>query len=260
MSLNTSLPAFLDPLLKDNQPEEDFEEEQTPTSKKKKNAEPKITQQRNYSNTEDIQLCELWLDAFAHIACYKILVNTPKWNEYITNLQNKSASQKRKRQDTTTTIADLSEPPSNALSTTESSTGQMERPSGQKKSKNDQQQTDAWQQALAKSQKEMVEQTQLQNKLLSSQTKAMNSIAEDSRSMVEDSFMSKDYSHMDERTQRSVAATDVTSVYQTDVTLAGPTDTLCLCSNVSVGPADIKSVWATDVTSVASGRRYRGGL
>ncbi|PLW41430.1 hypothetical protein PCASD_07168 [Puccinia coronata f. sp. avenae] len=226
MSLNTSLPAFLDPLLKDNQPEEDFEEEQTPTSKKKKNAEPKITQQRNYSNTEDIQLCELWLDvtaagapfkepstssrrvssrsstAFAHIACYKILVNTPKWNEYITNLQNKSASQKRKRQDTTTTIADLSEPPSNALSTTESSTGQMERPSGQKKSKNDQQQTDAWQQALAKSQKEMVEQTQLQNKLLSSQTKAMNSIAEDSRSMVEDSFMSKDYSHMDERTQR----------------------------------------------------------
>ncbi|PLW28302.1 hypothetical protein PCANC_26542 [Puccinia coronata f. sp. avenae] len=59
---------------------------------------------------------------------------------------------------------------------------------------------------------------------------------------------------------RSVAATDVTSVYQTDVTSAGPTDTLCLCSNVSVGPADIKSVWATDVTSVASGRRYRGGL
>ncbi|PLW44548.1 hypothetical protein PCANC_08095 [Puccinia coronata f. sp. avenae] len=53
---------------------------------------------------------------------------------------------------------------------------------------------------------------------------------------------------------RSVAATDVTSVYQTDVTSAGPTDTLCLCSNVSVGPADIKSVWATDVTSVASGR------
>ncbi|PLW20772.1 hypothetical protein PCANC_09318 [Puccinia coronata f. sp. avenae] len=173
MSLNTSLPAFLDPLLKDNQPEEDFEEEQTPTSKKKKNAEPKITRQRNYSNTEDIQLCELWLDymiaipdplqtpvglksrwctlqgainkfsacvkqiehrnqsgatnkdkltyalrlysqthrkAFAHIACYKILVNTPKWNEYITNLQNKSASQKRKRQDTTTTIADLGSP------------------------------------------------------------------------------------------------------------------------------------------------------
>ncbi|PLW29900.1 hypothetical protein PCANC_25558 [Puccinia coronata f. sp. avenae] len=59
---------------------------------------------------------------------------------------------------------------------------------------------------------------------------------------------------------RSVAATDVTSVYQTDVTSAAPTDTLCLCSNVSVGPADIKSVWATDVTSVASGRRYRGGL
>ncbi|PLW45954.1 hypothetical protein PCANC_09725 [Puccinia coronata f. sp. avenae] len=54
---------------------------------------------------------------------------------------------------------------------------------------------------------------------------------------------------------RSVAATDVTSVYQTDVTSAAPTDTLCLCSNVSVGPADIKSVWATDVTSVASGRR-----
>ncbi|PLW28689.1 hypothetical protein PCANC_23483 [Puccinia coronata f. sp. avenae] len=53
---------------------------------------------------------------------------------------------------------------------------------------------------------------------------------------------------------RSVAATDVTSVYQTDVTSAAPTDTLCLCSNVSVGPADIKSVWATDVTSVASGR------
>ncbi|PLW22979.1 hypothetical protein PCASD_14788 [Puccinia coronata f. sp. avenae] len=45
---------------------------------------------------------------------------------------------------------------------------------------------------------------------------------------------------------RSVAATDVTSVYQTDVTSAAPTDTLCLCSNVSVGPADIKSVWATD--------------
>ncbi|PLW21426.1 hypothetical protein PCANC_03847 [Puccinia coronata f. sp. avenae] len=62
MSLNTSLPAFLDPLLEDNQPEEDFEEEQTPTSKKKKNAEPKITQQRNYSDKEDIQLCELWLD------------------------------------------------------------------------------------------------------------------------------------------------------------------------------------------------------
>ncbi|PLW24322.1 hypothetical protein PCASD_06552 [Puccinia coronata f. sp. avenae] len=59
---------------------------------------------------------------------------------------------------------------------------------------------------------------------------------------------------------RSVAATDVTSVYQTDVTSAAPTDTLCLCSNVSVGPADIKSVWATDVTSVASGRRCRGGL
>ncbi|PLW55078.1 hypothetical protein PCANC_02553 [Puccinia coronata f. sp. avenae] len=255
MSLNTSLPAFLDPLLKDNQPEEDFEEEQTPTSKKKKNAEPKITRQRNYSDKEDIQLCELWLDvtqdpvsrwftlqgainkfsacvkqiehrnqsgatnkdkltyplclysqthrkAFAHIACYKILVNAPKWNEYITNLQNKSASQKRKRQDTTTTIADLSEPPSDVLSTTESSTGQMERLSGQKKSKNDQQQTDAWQQALAKSQKEMVEQRRLQNELLSSQTKAMNSIAKDSRSMVEDSFMSKDYSHMDERTQR----------------------------------------------------------
>ncbi|PLW53700.1 hypothetical protein PCANC_04459 [Puccinia coronata f. sp. avenae] len=54
--------------------------------------------------------------------------------------------------------------------------------------------------------------------------------------------------------QVSVAATDVTSVYQTDVTSAAPTDTLCLCSNVSVGPADIKSVWATDVTSVASGR------
>ncbi|PLW35721.1 hypothetical protein PCASD_13112 [Puccinia coronata f. sp. avenae] len=59
---------------------------------------------------------------------------------------------------------------------------------------------------------------------------------------------------------KSVAATDVTSVYQTDVTSAAPTDTLCLCSNVSVGPADIKLVWATDVTSVASGRRYRGGL
>ncbi|PLW47620.1 hypothetical protein PCANC_18684 [Puccinia coronata f. sp. avenae] len=59
---------------------------------------------------------------------------------------------------------------------------------------------------------------------------------------------------------RSVAATDVTSVYQTDVTSAAPTDTLCLCSNVSVGPADIKPVWATDVTSVASGRRYRRGL
>ncbi|PLW34067.1 hypothetical protein PCANC_27435 [Puccinia coronata f. sp. avenae] len=59
---------------------------------------------------------------------------------------------------------------------------------------------------------------------------------------------------------RSVAATNVTSVYQTDVTSAAPTNTLCLCSNVSVGPADIKSVWATDVTSVASGRRYRGGL
>ncbi|PLW28702.1 hypothetical protein PCASD_26041 [Puccinia coronata f. sp. avenae] len=59
---------------------------------------------------------------------------------------------------------------------------------------------------------------------------------------------------------RLVAATDVTSVYQTDVTSAAPTDTLCLCSNVSVGPANIKSVWATDVTSVASGRRYRGGL
>jgi hypothetical protein len=59
---------------------------------------------------------------------------------------------------------------------------------------------------------------------------------------------------------RSVAATDVKSVYQTDVTSAAPTDTLCLCSNVSVGPADIKLVWATDVTSVASGRRYRGGL
>ncbi|PLW21279.1 hypothetical protein PCANC_05069 [Puccinia coronata f. sp. avenae] len=59
---------------------------------------------------------------------------------------------------------------------------------------------------------------------------------------------------------RLVAATNVTSVYQTDVTLAAPTDTLCLCSNVSVGPANIKSVWATDVTSVASGRRYRGGL
>ncbi|PLW25448.1 hypothetical protein PCANC_27251 [Puccinia coronata f. sp. avenae] len=288
MSLNTSLPAFLDPLLEDNQPEEDFEEEQTPTSKKKKNAEPKITRQRNYSNREDIQLCELWLDvtqdpvvgtnqtgdgfwnritkkymiaildplqtpvglksrrctlqgainkfsacvkqiehrnqsgatnedkltyalclysqthrkAFAHVACCKILVNAPKWNEYITNLQNKSASQKRKRQDTTTTLADFLEPPSNVLSTTESSTGQMERPSGQKKSKNDQQQTDAWQQALAKSQKEMVEQTRLQNELLSSQTKAMNSIAKDSRSMVEDSFMSKDYSHMDEQTQR----------------------------------------------------------
>ncbi|PLW05054.1 hypothetical protein PCASD_26124 [Puccinia coronata f. sp. avenae] len=59
---------------------------------------------------------------------------------------------------------------------------------------------------------------------------------------------------------RLVAATDVTSVYQTDVTSAAPTDTLCLCSNVSVGPADIKLVWATDVTLVASGRRYRGGL
>jgi hypothetical protein len=59
---------------------------------------------------------------------------------------------------------------------------------------------------------------------------------------------------------RSVAATNVTSVYQTDVTSAGPTDTLCLCSNVLVGPADIKSVWATNVTSVASGQRYRGGL
>ncbi|PLW34287.1 hypothetical protein PCANC_17686 [Puccinia coronata f. sp. avenae] len=53
----------------------------------------------------------------------------------------------------------------------------------------------------------------------------------------------------------SVAESDVTSVYQTDVTSAAPTDTLCLCSNVSVGPANIKSVWATDVTSVASGRR-----
>ncbi|PLW16237.1 hypothetical protein PCASD_18103 [Puccinia coronata f. sp. avenae] len=59
---------------------------------------------------------------------------------------------------------------------------------------------------------------------------------------------------------RSVAATAVTLVYQTNVTSAAPTDTLCLCSNVSVGPADIKSVWATDVTSVASGRRYCGGL
>ncbi|PLW40786.1 hypothetical protein PCANC_13520 [Puccinia coronata f. sp. avenae] len=59
---------------------------------------------------------------------------------------------------------------------------------------------------------------------------------------------------------RSVAATNVTSVYQTNVTSAGPTDTLFLCSNVSVGPANIKSVWATDVTFVASGRRYRGGL
>ncbi|PLW08743.1 hypothetical protein PCANC_27930 [Puccinia coronata f. sp. avenae] len=45
---------------------------------------------------------------------------------------------------------------------------------------------------------------------------------------------------------RSVAATNVTSVYQTDVTSAAPTNTLCLCSNVSVGPADIKSVWATN--------------
>jgi hypothetical protein len=128
--------------------------------------------------------------------------NAPKWIEYITNLQNKSASQKQKRQDTTTTIACLSEPPSHALLTTESSTRQTERPSGQKKSKNDQQRTETWQQALARSQKEMVEQTQLQNDLLSSQTKAMNSIAEDLRLMVEDSFMSKDYSHMDEQTQR----------------------------------------------------------
>ncbi|PLW46482.1 hypothetical protein PCASD_06344 [Puccinia coronata f. sp. avenae] len=128
--------------------------------------------------------------------------NAPKWIEYITNLQNKLASQKQKSQDTTTTIACLSEPPSHALLTTESSTRKTERPSGQKKSKNNQQRTETWQQALARSQKEMVEQTQLQNDLLSSQTKAMNSIAEDLRLMVEDSFMSKDYSHMDEQTQR----------------------------------------------------------
>ncbi|PLW39057.1 hypothetical protein PCANC_22569 [Puccinia coronata f. sp. avenae] len=61
-------------------------------------------------------------------------------------------------------------------------------------------------------------------------------------------------------TARLVAATNVTLVYQTDVTLAGPTNTLCLCSNVLVGPANIKLVWATNVTLVSSGRRYRGGL
>ncbi|PLW35257.1 hypothetical protein PCANC_21391 [Puccinia coronata f. sp. avenae] len=73
--------------------------------------------------------------------------NAPKWIEYITNLHDKLASQKQKRQDTTTTIACLSEPPSHALLTTESSTRQTERPSGQKKSKNDQQRTETWQQA-----------------------------------------------------------------------------------------------------------------
>ncbi|PLW10563.1 hypothetical protein PCASD_22543 [Puccinia coronata f. sp. avenae] len=149
--------------------------------------------------------------AFAHIACYNILVNAPKWNEYIASLQMKSSSQKRKRQDSVsndlpgsvanTSIADSSEPPSDAFSSNENLSGQLKRPSGHKKAKADQQQTDVWQRSLAKSQQEMVEQTKLQNKLLAAQTKSMNSIAEDSQSMVKDSFMSKTYSHLDERTQ-----------------------------------------------------------
>ncbi|PLW52368.1 hypothetical protein PCASD_00257 [Puccinia coronata f. sp. avenae] len=150
--------------------------------------------------------------AFAHIACYNILVNAPKWNEYIASLQMKLSSQKRKRQDSVsndlpgsvanTSIANSSEPPSNAFSSNENSSGQLERPSDHKKAKADQQQTNVWQQSLAKSQQEMVEQTKLQNKLLAAQTKSMNSIAKDSQSMVEDSFMSKTYSHLDKQTQR----------------------------------------------------------
>ena len=52
---------------------------------------------------------------------------------------------------------------------------------------------------------------------------------------------------------RLLAENNVTLVYQTNVTLAGPTNTSCLCSNVLVVPANIKAVRATDVTLVASG-------
>jgi hypothetical protein len=88
---------------------------------------------------------------FAHIACYNILVNAPKWNKDISNLQIKSASQKRKRQDSVsnnlpglvanTSIADSSEPPSNVFSSNENSSGQLKHPSGHKKAKANQQQT-----------------------------------------------------------------------------------------------------------------------
>ena len=49
-----------------------------------------------------------------------------------------------------------------------------------------------------------------------------------------------------------VAATNVTLVYQTNFTLVGPTYTFSLCSNVLVGPANIKLVRASNVTLVAS--------
>jgi hypothetical protein len=150
--------------------------------------------------------------AFVHIACYNILVNAPKWNKYITNLQIESASQKRKRQDSVskeipslvanTSITNSSEPPSDVFSSNENSSGQLERLSGHKKVKADQQQTNVWQKSLAKSQQEMVEQTKLHNKLLVAQTRLMNSIAKDLQSMVKDSFISKTYSHLDEQTQR----------------------------------------------------------
>ena len=57
-----------------------------------------------------------------------------------------------------------------------------------------------------------------------------------------------------------VAATNVTLVYQTNFPLVKPTKKISLCSNVLVGPANIKLVRETNVTLVASSQHYCGGL
>jgi hypothetical protein len=55
-------------------------------------------------------------------------------------------------------------------------------------------------------------------------------------------------------------ATDIKSVSLTNCILARPTNTFFLCSNVLVGPTNIKLVNQTNLILVASGKPYCRGL
>ncbi|PLW37229.1 hypothetical protein PCASD_15348 [Puccinia coronata f. sp. avenae] len=151
---------------------------------------------------------ETYRKAFPHLTCYNILTAAPKWNEYFTALEQKSKSDAmpvqppvkhgcsstartavfdrlmpavtQSAQGVSSEPSESTEAPSNAKT---SSTTNIEQPVGHKQAKMAQQtlwQTSSWQQSMATSQQQMVEQTKKQNELLESQSKLMSSLAEDS--------------------------------------------------------------------------------
>ena len=156
--------------------------------------------------------------SFTHLNCYNILVNAPKWNEYVLGLEQKQKSKSNKQKippsssdghhflsqsaqaassDPGDSIDPLSKPTTNANSTL----NKIKHPAGNKHAKLDQQ-DGAWQRSLAKSQQMMAEQTEKQNEILQTQTEAMKSLAKDSRLASEDKILSKDTSQMDDHTKR----------------------------------------------------------